>query len=165
MLYAIQAGAGGPIKIGFSDDPQARLSAIQIGNHAVCRIIFLMEGGMADEAALHEELASDHIRGEWFWPTRLVFSALEARSPRVVDEPPAVNTDGVLSVDRLVDALGGTMTVSAFLGALPSAVSNWRSRNSIPSKHWRQCVALAAQQGIQGVTLDAFAAAASKDAA
>jgi hypothetical protein len=69
-LYFIQRGCGS-IKIGVSDDPQARLAQLQTGAEKQLRIIatFPMESreaAFAMEGDLHRKY--DHLRmsGEWF---------------------------------------------------------------------------------------------------
>ncbi len=58
---------------------------------------------------------------------------------------------------RIIDNLGGTTVVADLCGVLPSTVSNWRQRESIPAKYWRIIAATAAQQGIAGITLERLA--------
>ena len=70
-----------------------------------------------------------------------------------------------MNVSNFIDALGGTTRAASLLGAAPSAISNWRARNQIPARYWKASVEAASDLGISGVTLDVFAAAASKDAA
>jgi hypothetical protein len=67
-VYFIQAGAGGPIKIGVAVDPAARLEMLQCGNHLRLRIVGECDGGLAQERSLHKRFASFRIWGEWFFP-------------------------------------------------------------------------------------------------
>lgn len=72
VIYFIQTGREGPIKIGWASSPEhagRRLTALQIGSAARLVLIGLRAGSTADEAALHERFAEDRIGGEWFWPS------------------------------------------------------------------------------------------------
>jgi hypothetical protein len=54
----------------------------------------------------------------------------------------------IRSVADVVDALGGTMSVSALLGVLPSSVSNAKSADRFPA-HWHIKIdRLCAERGI-----------------
>lgn len=69
MIYFIQAGDGGPVKIGFAEDIRKRFCQLQIANHEELRLIGAMPGGLTHEHRLHEQFMEDHIRGEWFRPS------------------------------------------------------------------------------------------------
>ena len=75
MIYFIQAGEGGPVKIGHGEDPEARRKALQTGNPAELRIIGTHPGGAREEEMVHAALAEWRIRGEWFEPDEVVLSA------------------------------------------------------------------------------------------
>lgn len=69
-VYVISEGPDGPIKIGKSADPEARLRTLQTGNPRQLRMIYAcrFESEMADEVetCLHLELAESRLAGEWF---------------------------------------------------------------------------------------------------
>lgn len=69
LVYFCQSIVGGPIKVGLTDHPWRRLSALQIGNPYRLRFVGFLPGDRADEQALHEVFASARLRGEWFHPT------------------------------------------------------------------------------------------------
>jgi hypothetical protein len=59
----------GYYKIGISNDPARRLSALQSSTPFEVKIFFVLEfGGDAEpiEKALHEYFSRKHIRGEWY---------------------------------------------------------------------------------------------------
>jgi len=60
-VYFIQAGDAGPIKIGHTNDVRKRLSMIQTSAPDHLRLLAVMDGGEAEERALHREL-TDSIR-------------------------------------------------------------------------------------------------------
>jgi hypothetical protein len=64
-LYFIQAGDG-PIKIGISDDPAARLRDLQCGNAEELRILLTEAGNIRAEQVAHQAFERCRIRGEWF---------------------------------------------------------------------------------------------------
>lgn len=68
QTYFIQSELGGPVKIGKSRTPDARLKQLQVGHPDRLRIIKLISGDI--EGELHQKFA--HIRGagEWFQYTR-----------------------------------------------------------------------------------------------
>ncbi len=67
-VYFIQVGTGGPIKIGFSQDPTQRLASIQHHHPTELRLLAIMSGGLAEELELHRRFAPHRLRGEWFAP-------------------------------------------------------------------------------------------------
>lgn len=66
MIYFIQQGEVGPIKIGVADSPDRRLGWLQCGNPQKLYLRAILVGGMPEERILHDRFASGHIRGEWF---------------------------------------------------------------------------------------------------
>ena len=68
MIYFIQMGADGPVKIGHSTAPARRLSSLQTGCPVQLRLLSVTDGDEAAERATHERFAGLRIRGEWFSP-------------------------------------------------------------------------------------------------
>lgn len=71
-IYFIQSEDGGPIKIGFSEDPKTRLVALQTHNPAKLQILSVIEGSSDDETRLHKKFADHKVQGEWFRPHRSI---------------------------------------------------------------------------------------------
>lgn len=67
-VYFIQAGEGGPIKIGWAKNVLARLSNLQIGNHMPLTMRAKFAAPMGMERALHVIFDNLWTRGEWFTP-------------------------------------------------------------------------------------------------
>lgn len=61
----------------------------------------------------------------------------------------------------IILALGGTGAVAESLAQRDSTVSGWQTRG-IPSGHWAAVVALAAELGKSGVTLEVLADLAAR---
>jgi hypothetical protein len=100
MVYFIQAGVGGCIKIGVTVDVSDRMNNIQVG----CPDEVTLIGGIYDrraykiEAALHDRFDEHRHRGEWFRPSAELL-AFVARWPMSrVDEK---------RHDEILVALGG----------------------------------------------------------
>lgn len=70
-VYFVQATTGGPVKIGRSATPRARVASLQTANAAELRIVATVPGGATVERAMHATFAADRIRagGEWFNPS------------------------------------------------------------------------------------------------
>lgn len=73
MIYFIQAGESGPIKIGYSSDVAIRLGCMQSDNHELLRILGVIpcrkRGRRAKptkEIKLHSMFAHLRIHREWF---------------------------------------------------------------------------------------------------
>ena len=79
MIYFIQEGKDGAIKIGYSSDPETRLRSMQTGNSSRLYLRKVFEGGRQAEAEVHERLDGLRIRddGEWFEPASEVFDRLD----------------------------------------------------------------------------------------
>lgn len=67
----------------------------------------------------------------------------------------------------IIVACGGTGAVADALGQSDSTVSSWQAaaRRGIPAAHWSAIVALAAERGVSGVTLEALADLAAREVA
>lgn len=67
MIYFIQAGENGPIKIGKTGNSIAqRLAQLQTCNPEKLRLIWIQKAGNITEERIHKELETYRIRGEWF---------------------------------------------------------------------------------------------------
>ena len=82
MIYFIQAGENGPIKIGNAQNPRDRLKDLQVGNHETLRLIATIPGGPDREREIHRDLEVFCYRGEWFCPNGEVFDYID-RAKRV----------------------------------------------------------------------------------
>ena len=66
MVYFVQAGDGGPIKIGYSHDPLSRMRTLQTAQRERLRLLGTIAGGRAKEREVHAYFANLHAHGEWF---------------------------------------------------------------------------------------------------
>jgi hypothetical protein len=65
-VYAIGGADQNFVKIGFSTDPKGRCRDLQTANPGPVGILWMADGGILRETALHEYFADHHVRGEWF---------------------------------------------------------------------------------------------------
>lgn len=65
-VYFIEAGEGGPIKIGKTGCLKNRLSTLQIASSAVLRVLATAPGRTHRELAYHVQFADARLNGEWF---------------------------------------------------------------------------------------------------
>ena len=67
MIYFIQAGEDGPIKIGFTNGPiKNRLAGLQTGSIHKLKVLFVYKGDTVTEKQLHYFHRYHRLRGEWF---------------------------------------------------------------------------------------------------
>ena len=73
MIYFIQQGIDGPIKIGTTDNVNKRLLSLQTGSPHKLRLIGTMDGDEEKEKQLHNFFSAYRLSGEWFSPDRTMF--------------------------------------------------------------------------------------------
>jgi hypothetical protein len=132
-VYLIRAGETGPVKIGKADDPYTRLGDLQVANYEKLKLLRIWEGGVVEEAALHEMFDDLWIRGEWhsFSSRMLGDVGLKVIFPDT-SAPPIIESLAPTSVKEIVKKAGGVQAVAKALDIWPSAVCNWRA---IPAKY------------------------------
>ena len=65
-VYFVTAREVGRVKIGYAQNPQARVVSVQTHSPVPLRLERTCDGGKAEEEALHERFAAHRVRGEWF---------------------------------------------------------------------------------------------------
>lgn len=157
FVYFIQAGEGGPIKIGVASKWETRFSKLRADNHEEVRLVGFLDGDKQIEAGLHDRFAPDHIRGEWFRPSPalLAYIAENAKKPdRVPTEKRLTwRHKPIVSHRDLIRALGGPTVLAPALSRAchvdmtRSALYAW-SKNGIPWR-WRFVIArMADREGL-----------------
>jgi excisionase family DNA binding protein len=68
MVYFIQSVDGGPIKIGYADDPEKRLAEIQRMSPTQLCILNIVDGDRKCEGFIHRCFKKLRLHGEWFEP-------------------------------------------------------------------------------------------------
>lgn len=71
MIYFVQSGTTGPIKIGYTskDDVKERIANLQTSHHEQLHLLGIMAGDKEIETKLHLFYSPHRIRGEWFEST------------------------------------------------------------------------------------------------
>jgi hypothetical protein len=77
VVYFIQSGDDGPIKIGFTTRLDSRVRALQTSHGTRLRVLATTPGTPADEASLHRRFAGLRKHGEWFEPGRDLVDHIE----------------------------------------------------------------------------------------
>lgn len=65
-IYFVQRDSDGPIKIGYTAKPLARIAALQTGSAEKLTFLALVPGDESDEQRLHLAAADHRLGGEWF---------------------------------------------------------------------------------------------------
>lgn len=81
VVYFIQAGADGPIKIGVASNLRRRVQMLQTGCPVPLVVLAITDGGREKEVELHLAHRADLVRGEWFKPSPAVLASVEAARP------------------------------------------------------------------------------------
>lgn len=77
MIYFLQAGEGGPIKIGFTDKPiNKRMATLQTANAEKLTLIATMEGDLEDEKKFKSLFKTYRLNGEWYRPDKNLLGCL-----------------------------------------------------------------------------------------
>lgn len=88
------------IKIGIAKDVEHRIAALQTASPTDLRIVGCLAGARDLERTIHELLAVDRVRGEWFRPSpRLLRLVADART--------AGKRPGIAEPEKYRDALSG----------------------------------------------------------
>jgi hypothetical protein len=77
IVYFVQRGTDGPVKIGSAEDVGKRVRTLQTGSPERLRLLATVPGGSSLEGLIHERLGAHRIRGEWFRPHAAVLAEAE----------------------------------------------------------------------------------------
>lgn len=155
-VYMIQVGYVGPVKIGHTNDPQKRLTELQVAHYERLRILRLFEGGAVEEAMLHLRFADLHMRGEWHGFSRAMLGDLGFA------DFVATKAESRLTLDEILLILGGDGAVAAHLGCGQPAISNWKARG-VPPRRQLDLVDLSRRMNVHDViTLEEVRAASDE---
>jgi DNA-binding XRE family transcriptional regulator len=81
VIYFIQAGKGGPIKIGHTRNPITRIESIALATAATVIPLSVVPGERGDELGLHAAFSHLRIKGEWFTPARDLLDYIASLPP------------------------------------------------------------------------------------
>ena len=144
MIYFIQAGEGGRIKIGCSHNVARRLEGIRCSSPFPIRLILETDGDVDFERTLHRAVEQHRVHMEWFEPHQDVIDLIEEVrtgqiSPPDFDPQPSRrerNFRHGLMENVLIRANRvGVSDLALFQAARLSAtiLHNWRKRACTPS--------------------------------
>ncbi|MCW1431424.1 GIY-YIG nuclease family protein [Novosphingobium sp. JCM 18896] len=77
LVYFIQAGENGPIKIGTTTNLRMRVKKLQQAQAEKLAVRALRKGGVATERKYHARFKAHHKRGEWFNPAPEILAEIE----------------------------------------------------------------------------------------
>jgi len=81
-VYFVQAGEGGPIKIGFAGDVRRRIAKMQSDCPSLLRVIGVVPDGTEHhEGLFHQRFGASRERGEWFRPSEEILAFASGLSP------------------------------------------------------------------------------------
>lgn len=125
VIYFLQAGEGGAIKIGYCRDLAARMSSIQ--THCPDKLIVLgVTGGSKEtETAMHDRFSEFKRRGEWFDPAAEILEFTKLL-PKELPTEPAERRRVLAMPDDPISI------IAAEMGIPDGTVRKWRSRGKVP---------------------------------
>lgn len=102
MIYFIQAGKNGPIKIGFTQNSiNDRLNSLQNATYEELELIGTCNGEIEDEKKIHSIFNSIKIRGEWFRPTEDLLNFIFEKTKFPIDKDYEIPKNGIKLNDIL----------------------------------------------------------------
>lgn len=77
QIYFIQQGDNGPIKIGYSTNPEKRLQTLNTASPYPLKLLHTIQGGKNLEKELHARFADTQLDGEWFEDSEELLAYIE----------------------------------------------------------------------------------------
>lgn len=87
MIYFVQSGEGGPIKIGHARNVEKRMGLLQTGNPVKLNVMATIDGSVEKEQELHTKFHKDRIFLEWFSPSKELLSFIASIQGNEVQAP------------------------------------------------------------------------------
>lgn len=78
IVYFMQAGDDGPVKIGTTNSVFSRFSSLQTGSPVILHLRAFQAGDRKTERQYHEVFAPHRISGEWFEPVPKLLATIAA---------------------------------------------------------------------------------------
>lgn len=111
IVYFLQCGKGGPVKIGWSTDGWGRVLSIAMGMPHRMAFVSIVVGGRQLERRLHQRFKRYRLNGEWFKPEGEL-KALMRRLPRCEPRELATHTLNILGDVIAVLPIGVPHTIA-----------------------------------------------------
>lgn len=149
MIYFLQAGPDGRIKIGFTSGKtaDARVDDLSVGCPYEPKLLTTMDGTLKDEGLLHEQFKDSRVNGEWFLPTVDLMEFIRA----IKDSKPPVH---ILDIVDAAPSVKCSSECRATLTCLAEAVRKLRTELSaarFAEKTARQDTASIKKHLVEGV--------------
>lgn len=92
-VYFVRRGTSGGVKIGYAENPHARMRGMQTANEDELFLLGAITGGREVEQELHRRFAAGRKRGEWFHATPELLAFIEGvtRSQEQPKDPGEAN--------------------------------------------------------------------------
>ena len=100
MIYFIQQGTDGPIKIGYtSGSVERRISTLQTASPEKLHLIAKGNGTKVNESMLHQMFSDERLNGEWFKPSERLIEYIHNPFLAISFDPPEPIDFSELPVD------------------------------------------------------------------
>jgi hypothetical protein len=113
-VYFIRGGDA--IKIGFTHDVVARLSALQTASSIPLELLATIDGDKAEEARQHHQWRHLHIRGEWFRADEELLRYIRALAGELAPEPDPQARAQAAQFRRVLAALDHAVLAAISMG-------------------------------------------------
>lgn len=130
VVYFIQQGDSGPIKIGVATDVWKRLGSLQVSTVEPLHLRAMLPGGRETEKRLHQQFAAFRVRGEWFLPVDDVRELFALSLPLPERTPVENKRGGRKKKDRMPEKEAKAIWRSL------EYVEDWRALQHMPG--WTQ---------------------------
>lgn len=126
-IYFIQAGVGGPVKIGYSATPNKRLKQLQAGHFEELYLVRVCEGDHYVESLFHNAFSHLRLVGEWFkFSSEMLTATISDICPiytAIPEKQPAYAMEALQAYFKA--NWGSQRRLAAALGITPHAFHRW----------------------------------------
>lgn len=144
-VYFVQRVSGGPIKIGYSSNLQARMASISTATPEKLLLLASARGCVDDEKRMHSLLSSHHVHKEWFEDCAAVRECIEhVLATGELPGTPSIMADKhphALALDAI-----GKRTVCDHYNLSDRGWQNWK-KAGVPKIYWNSLDLLARVKG------------------
>lgn len=147
MIYFVQAGENGPVKIGWAKNVIHRIQELQTGNPCKLGCLGMMEGSQNEESSLHEKFKRYRGVGEWFEPSADLLSFIK-------DTPTIYKRDFFARLLPIENNPYQILEEEKRLAMAKERICSYLHQNFLP--HIKSCRLSALKKGIHSERLPAF---------
>lgn len=77
LVYFVQNGESGPIKIGYTRNIKNRMGSLRTEHGRACTLLATCPGGKSKEYSYHFQFAAGCVDKEWFHPSEALLAEIE----------------------------------------------------------------------------------------